>query len=415
MQSSIKKYILDTLTLFKGSSTAQIIPLFAIPFITRLYGTETIGQFAIIYAIATIFGTIAGFKLEFALVPADDSDRSTLFALLLILMIPMVLLLSSMFVLTVSIIDLERFKFSMTSMGYLAVLAMLTGLVNSANFYNSSLQNFKRIANAKITLAASTFILQIALGYIFEASLEMLLMSRIFSLAVSFVILSSDIEWKAIRAATINKMFVIMKKQLSYIFYFWPASIIDVVAKQVPILLIGGLYGDSFAGYYSMAERVLSVPTAAISSAVSQSFYQKFVSDLKVKANPRRILLFTWKMIGGIGAIPFLLLFIYSQELIAIVLGAEWLTSAEIIRVLLPMTYIAFISASTSSAMIALDGQKYSLYFTIFALFNKAGGIYYGYQLGDLMLGLQIMVVLQILQNLLYNFVILWKLKKRVA
>lgn len=415
MQSSIKKYILDTLTLFKGSSTAQIIPLFAIPFITRLYGTETIGQFAIIYAIATIFGTIAGFKLEFALVPADDSDRSTLFALLLILMIPMVLLLSSMFVLTVSIIDLERFKFSMTSMGYLAVLAMLTGLVNSANFYNSSLQNFKRIANAKITLAASTFILQIALGYIFEASLEMLLMSRIFSLAVSFVMLSSDIEWKAIRAATINKMFVILKKQLSYIFYFWPASIIDVVAKQVPILLIGGLYGDSFAGYYSMAERVLSVPTAAISSAVSQSFYQKFVSDLKVKANPRRILLFTWKMIGGIGAIPFLLLFIYSQELIAIVLGAEWLTSAEIIRVLLPMTYIAFISASTSSAMIALDGQKYSLYFTIFALFNKAGGIYYGYQLGDLMLGLQIMVVLQILQNLLYNFVILWKLKKRVA
>ncbi len=414
MQNSLKKYILDTLTLFKGSSIAQIIPLFAIPFITRLYGTETIGQFAIIYAIATIFGTIAGFKLEFALVPATDSDRSTLFALLLVLMIPMVLLFTSMFVLTVSVVEIEQFKFSRTSIAYLAVLAILTGLVNSANFYNSSLQNFKRIANAKITLAASTFTLQITLGYIFQASVEMLLISRIFSLAVSFFILSSGIEWKDLRAITMRSILKILKKQLSYILYFWPASIIDVVAKQVPILLIGGLYGDSLAGYYSMAERVLSVPTAAISSAVSQSFYQKFVSELKLEANPRRILLFTWKMLGGIGALPFLLLFIYSHELIGFVLGNGWLTSAEIIRVLLLMTYVAFISASTSSAMIALDGQKYSLYFTIFALFNKAGGIYYGYMHGDLLLGLGIMAALQIVLNLLYNSVILWKLKGRI-
>ncbi|NQV41392.1 MAG: oligosaccharide flippase family protein [Candidatus Marinimicrobia bacterium] len=408
MQDNIKKYIYDTLILFRGSSIAQIIPILAIPFIARLFGTEVFGKFAMIFAIATIIGSLASMRLEYALVPAGKKERQQLYILISVIAIPLVLLAIAGMTIVVTTQSISTFQFTAHQTLYLAIIAILSANINSANFYNTNLKNFKIISNAKIVLAVCTFILQIFLGYFLSTSVEILLLSRIISQLFSLLLLLRGIEWSGMsNYFHLPSLLKILPNYKQYYAYFWPASALEIIARQAPLLLIGGLYGDSYAGYFSMAERVLGVPTAAISSAVSQSFYQRFISELKNKANPRKIIYFTWKLLGGAGIIPFILLFLFSVQLVSMVLGSEWLFSAGIIRVLVPMSFFAFISSATSSGMIALNGQKFTLAFNIYSLLVKVGSLYFGYLMGDLIIGLTAMVILQTLQYIVYNITML--------
>mgnify|MGYP002640501312 CR=1 FL=1 len=372
------------------------------------------GKFAIIFAIATIMGSLASMRLEYALVPAGKSERQQLFVLISVISIPLILVAIAGMNLLVITQSIVRFKFSVHQTIYLVIIAVLSASINSANFYNTTLKNFKIISNAKILLALSTFILQVTLGYFISTSVEILLLSRIISQVLACLLLWRGIEWSGISIFfNLPSLMKILPNYKQYYVYFWPASALEIIARQAPLLLIGGFYGDSYAGYYSMAERVLGVPTAAISSAVSQSFYQRFIAELKDRANPRKIIYFTWKLLGGAGLLPFTLLFLFSNQLVNIFLGSEWINSAEIIQVLVPMSFVAFVSSSTSSGLIALNGQKFTLGFTFYSLLAKVGSLYYGYLMGDLIVGLSAMVMLQILQYLVYNITTLTLLKNQ--
>jgi len=72
----------DVLKLVTGTTIAQIITIVASPILTRLYGPEAFGFFALFTSITSIIGVIACIRYELAIMlPKSDEEAANLLGL----------------------------------------------------------------------------------------------------------------------------------------------------------------------------------------------------------------------------------------------------------------------------------------------------------------------------------------------
>jgi len=401
--------------MFRGTSIGQVIPIIAFPLLSRIYTPSHIGGYAVVFALASILGGIAGMRLEVALVTAESEDRSKILSLIFRVMWFISLSLLGIIYLAGKSFDLITFDVSIYSLLPLFILALLNLTFATLQYYNTTFENFKVNSNSRILLAGGSVLFQILGGLLFDPSIMILFLGRIMALVLSILFLGSGLDLIKIVREGNHQSLIIIRKYYRYIVYYWPASLIDMVAFHLPIILIGSLFNPSLVGQYSFAYRGVSIPTATIGQAISQVFFKRFTDNLESKDNPYRTLLGTWSVLAVLGFLPFLGLYLYGTSLVPFILGDKWVQAGEIASIISPMAFLMFISTPTSTALLALQGQKLTLPFSIAQLLYKSGSLYYGFLKGDLMLGLQIFTLLHSIQIVIYNLNILRLMMRKAS
>jgi O-antigen/teichoic acid export membrane protein len=79
-----------------------------------------------------------------------------------------------------------------------------------------------------------------------------------------------------------------------------------------------------------------------------------------------------------------------------------------------PLIFAMFISSPTSTAYIVFDMQKIGLYLNIYSVIFTLLSLYIGYTVGSLYIGIWIMVISGIVQIIIYNTLIIYKLKEKL-
>jgi O-antigen/teichoic acid export membrane protein len=169
-----------------------------------------------------------------------------------------------------------------------------------------------------------------------------------------------------------------------------PASLINITANQLPIILLSWFFGMAVVGQFSLTQRVLAIPGALISQSILGVFKERASRDYRETGSCRDIYIKTFKALVKMSVIPFLILFFGSRQLIPFILGQEWVLAGVYAQILTVMLFFRFIVSPLSYVLIVAEKQRVNLLWQTCLLIFTILSMYVGKQANDPLLSITI-------------------------
>jgi lipopolysaccharide exporter len=415
------EFIVNTGTLIGGTSIAQVLPLVFAPVISRLFGPEDFSVYGVFIAIYSIAGSVITLRYDAAIMLPDcDKRAKNIVALCLtnaVVLSTLVFVLLLFFKTTVAELLSNP---NHTSWLLLVPLAALLLAINNVliTWFNRT-KKYKTISTNRIVRNALLTGSNVGLGALKTGHLG-LISSQIISDGIAsayyLFIFYRDALLKEVRFR-VKDLFIEAREYRNFPKFILPATFVDNLSAQMPILLIATLYSQALSGSYFFAWRILAIPVSIIGAAYAQTFYQKFVSSIhQLKYRDAQIFLKkSWILLASIILIPGIVVILWGVPLFTFLFGQEWSESGSIASVLMIFVLFAFVSSPTSTTYIALGMQKYNLYFSITVLTYRFSALYIGYLLNNFFLGIILLVVFEAMEIILYNAIAWRKLNNLIV
>lgn len=393
-----------------GTATSQLLTIGATPLLSRLYTPADYGLLALFGAVSGIVATAITLRYETAiLLPKKENDAITVVILSLV-----VALVFGMALSIITWVLPENFKeiLGISSLGNWlpvtifaaiggALIATTTGWLNRKGAY-------KKIAQLRISQTAAGVFISIVLGLLGLGS--GLIIAQLIGMLVGLVLITFQLM-PLIKRINVIALLKTARQHQAAPKYLLPTALLDVGTMQLPIVLITAWFSTEAAGQFSMAWRLLALPTTLIGSAVGQVFFQRFTQAWPDIVEARKLIFKTWIGLSLVGVLPMLVVMVYGESIFVLLFGNAWVESGTVARIIAPMLFAMLISSPTSSTYLVLGLQRYSLFFGLSVLIYRSGCLYFGIILNNLYLGLMIWVLLEIVQIILYNVIVLRRLK----
>lgn len=404
----------DVATLTVGTVVAQTLTIVTTPLLTRLYTPADFGMLAVFLTVTGIAATLITGRYETSvLVPKKDAESANL-----------VLLSFTLAVAGSAILVVISFFLPKTFWGFLGLatlgnwlplafaVAGATAIMAIAQAWLNRQKKYKQMAKLRVFQSASIVGLALLIYFLPNAP-NGLLLGQIF--ACFFVAVVAI--WFTRSAANVWQ-----KENLPHTArthqnapkYLLPTALLDVATLQMPVILIASWFGESMAGQFSMAWRLLMMPMALVGGAVGQVFLQKFALTHHDSAQARKLLKSTWIVLMAMGILPMLLIFFWGPDLFSIILSEKWMAAGSMAALLAPMALAIFVSSPTSGTYIILGIQRYSPIFAVASLIYRPASLYFGLYTQNLMNGLKAWVICEVMQITIYQMVA-WKKIKNIA
>lgn len=359
-----------------GSILGQLISIVTLPFITRLYNVEIIGIWTIVTSFANIIQNVSDLGMANTLMICKEKEVSTLFNI--IVKITFVLsTISGVVVFLYYLIIGEPIKQAMM-LYFMTVIYAFT--LKDIAIYGIILNRNKQydvLMKNPIIRFLSTAIISIGLGMlgVDEGYYIGTIIGQVFTL-VHMKKYVPQYE----RVKEIELYVKAIKEHKEFVKYQLPASITVTLRTEIPNLLIRTFFGNEMLGYFSISQKLLTIPVTFLGQSLGTVFYQ---SIAEMRAKGEEIGQFVAKNIrrGMIVAfIPMVLLAAYGDAAITIFFGLEYSIGGVICRIIVYRALFNFISMATRGIDIVLNKQQYvfvtTLLQTLFAIISVVLGYY---------------------------------------
>ncbi len=399
-------------TLTMGTLIAQGITFAATPLLTRLYSPSDFGLLAIFLAVVSVGATLVTLRYEASiLVPKENSESANLVFLSLILGCGLSLFLAVASALLTT--GLQE-KVGLGALGNWLSIAFLTagctsGITVVQGWMNRE-KKYKELMWLRVGQSFILVVLAVTLGMLnisngllitqFAASLCICIVAFWYGRSATHLWNSSQLLATALTHTKTPK-------------YLLPTALLDVVTMQMPVVLIAMWFGKDEAGQFSMAWRLLMIPISLIGGAMGQVFLKRFSEVIDDIDFSIKIIKHSWTILFCVGIIPFGLIFVGGDYIFEKLLGDKWLIAGGVAMTLAPMAMAVFVSSPTSGSYVILGLQKYSLIFGFTTLLYRPICIYIGKLYNNLILGLWIWVVLEIITITAYQYLAIRKLNEK--
>jgi O-antigen/teichoic acid export membrane protein len=377
-------YARNVITLMTGTSLAQAIPIAISPILTRLYGPDDFGVFALFLAVTSILSILATGRYELAiLLPKKDRDAIHVMTLSIALSCLVgVLLLITVFFFEQQIALLIDAPEIRDWLYWTPVSIMLTGIYQSLNYWSNRKAQFKHLAISRIVQSGTASLGQLGAGYISNAGSGGLIGGHLIGQAFSSAVLASRVcreDQALIRGLERNRVLALAKKYVRFPKYLILAHGFNTASSQLPVFLLGVLFSSATAGFYSLTQRVLAAPMTLVASALADVFRQEASHSFRHTGRCVEIYEKTFKRLLIVSTIPFLLFFFIAPDLFSFVFGGAWRTAGEYAQILTPMFFLRFITSPLSSMYLIAEKQKVDLIWQAVLLTLTVSSFFIGY------------------------------------
>ncbi len=370
-------------TLVGGTAGAQLIGIAAAPILTRLYSPEDFGVLAVFAGLLAIVLVVSSLRYELAIpLPEDDREAAHVVALSLLLVVATAGL--SAVVVGLFSSPIARAVGSPSLAGYLWLLpiaVLLGGAYSVFSYWSVRTKNFTGLAATKVRQALAAVAIQLAA---FKFGSAGLITGQVAGHSVGTASLAlpalaklqlRNIKLPEIRsAATRYRKFPILST--------WE-GLANSAGVQLPPIMFAALFSPAAAGLYSLAHRVLSLPTALMGQAVGQVFFAQ-ASDSYRRGQLGDLVARLHAKLAHIGLPPALLLMLVGPDLFAMVFGDNWQVSGEFGRWMVPWLYLVFVSSPLSTLFAVVERQDQGLAFQLVLLLSRIGAIAIGAWIGGI-------------------------------
>ncbi|MDC0917533.1 lipopolysaccharide biosynthesis protein [Candidatus Marinimicrobia bacterium] len=355
-KSSLSSFGKNVLTLTIGSGLAQIAPILISPILVQLYSPEDFGIFAIFFALTSIFGTTVNGKYDIAtVIPKKNTDAINLAAVSLLLSVFLSFILSLIIAIIFIFIDIKSF-FNYSN-DYLWIIGLpvavfFTSLFNLLNYFNTRLEKYNDIAKSKVYKSIALAFSQIGLSFLTTGMSGLAIGTILSNLSANIKLAQNIIKDKSLIAkVTFRDMKLVASEYKIYPLYSNPASLLDIATLQMPLFFIIKISSEATNGYFFLASRIISIPSALIGRSISQVFFQQ-VSKLESQGRKcMPLLISTIKKLLMIALPIATILFFGAPFLFELVFGKAWLEAGEIAKYLSLIFLIQFPVSSLSNIL----------------------------------------------------------------
>jgi len=385
--------------LLVGTTFAQILGIIVSPILTRLYGPETFGLYAIFFSLTSIISVVVCLRYECAIVlPESDHDAANVLALcfLLILIItlctiPFILFENTYITQLLNAPDLGKFIW------LLPLSILFLGITLALNYWNTRTKKFKRLAANRILNSTTTSGTQLGAGFSGYNTAEGLIYGGIFGQFISSFFLAISIfreDYIFIRKSiTRQGISDSLKRYRDFALFDSWAELLNTMSWQLPVFLFAIYFSPVIVGFYSLGLRILQTPMSLIGGSLSQVFYPRAV-EAKMEGNTLNILVKNFfEVLVVVGLFPCLLLTLIGGDLFSVVFGEQWREAGVFAQILGIWAFFWFISSPLSTLYYVFEKQKDFSYFTIVNLVTRFGSLMIGGILGSVYIALGLFAV----------------------
>lgn len=352
----------SVMTLMTGTGLAQLLPIALSPVLTRLYTPQEFGTFALYVSVCAILAVFVTGKYELAIVvPKNTGEAINLVAVTFFLSV----IVSSFFLCVIwgwgEQLALLLGHSDFTSWLYLVPFAtLILGCYYALNFWANRQSHYKSMAISRIVQSGGSSAIQLTAGA-FRIGLMGLILGQLVGQLLSAVCLAKLLpppDRGAFRRVSIKRMACVARKYIGYPRYMVPGQAMSVAATEMPLLLLTIFFGASFAGFYSLAQRVMGAPLSLVANAVGDVYRQSAADSYAREGQCLQVFILSLRRLVIFAFFPMLPVLMFGPWLFAFVFGESWRAAGEIASLLSVLVFFQTISSPLSGTVL-LAGWLY--------------------------------------------------------
>ena len=394
-----------------GSIIAQVISVLSTPVITRLYSPDSYAGWALLISVMAIFGVIATFRYELAIILASTEEEAANIFAAAISLVAIVALIALPLCLFWKEPVSELFGLDANSPWLLwsPLLVVATGMIQTCQSWCTRKQKFQVLAASSVVLVLLTAIGQVGIALYGIRGASSLIAGTILgqtaaALFIFFAVLQMDGR-NIVKSLSLPTMRAMMWQYRNYPFFMTPYTLVAILRERLVLLMLNSYAPKAQVGFYAFSSKIVNLPVGFISSTIRPVLFQKAsvskaadLSSFLVQLMSQLVYLVT----------PFWILFMFeAQNLITWVFGAQW-GEAAFYGVLLAVPGFVFVLSNWMDRILDVIGQQ-RLAFKMEALFSIGSMI--SFVIGLMVLkDIKYAVILQISVVFLYSIFWIWKL-----
>ncbi|HBV22304.1 MAG TPA: hypothetical protein DEB42_00735 [Jeotgalicoccus sp.] len=364
-----KKFLNNIVILLKGSTIAQIITFFCYLIISKLYSPTEFGEFSLIYSIISIISVVATLKIDQAIPISrkDEEAQKILFSSICISI--------SIGILSIIIaIILGRFIESYQSVRnyslIIGVTVFLIGLKQTFTSYSVYKNQFQLNSNNQVTRASVINVTQITFFKL--GTFGLIIAQPLGHLIANLNYIKNYLpELTMIKKFNIEDFRKVLKNYKDFIFLLSPATLLNTLSANLPILVFIIAFEGYLVGLYAFAYRILLTPISMIAGAISQPFLKKMTENFSNKEYIDGFLSVLISNLYFFITFPLVMLYLFSQDLFEIFLSNEWTNLYEVVNILIPWLIFIFLTGPISQIYTVYRKHNFNLIYNIFSLIIK--------------------------------------------
>lgn len=380
--------------LLSGNILAQIITLAAYPIIARIYSPDEMGTLNLFVSIFAILVLLANAEYQNVLVfHKNEKDLPSVLAVCLatVALVTTVVLLTVPFSSQISSLfgseDLQHWYYLMP------IYVAATAVWNICDSLIIRKKLFKYISIYLVLLALYNVGLKILLGRMGWGTAGLIVSAVSGSVVILIVVLlfaqqRDKLFSSLVERPTWQQTIAIAREYIKFPKYSLSRKTLNLLSKSLPIFLLSAHFGMTEIGLYGMALLLAHTPINVACSSLYKIMF-RFVSEKVWREE--KIMPILKKYIASVlmvGVPAFALLTFILPDITAILLGDEWRTSGEYIRLMLPWLLAFAVSNVIDFLPQLFKKQEGLLIFELVHIISKVIVLVLGIYLNDFYLTL---------------------------
>lgn len=363
-------FVKNILILATGTVLAQIVKMSLSPVITRLYSPEAIGIMGVFNSIIQVIIPIAAFTYPRAIVlPKSDFNAKQIMKLstyLSILMGGFLLLIIFLFYSHISnLLSLNQYAIYIY---LIPIVVILNTLMDNYEQWFIRTKKFKINAKSLLYQSIITDGSKVGIGYFYATAPVLLIITACNNgvrALILFLLGRNDFKNNKTKNEERMSIMDVAKKYKDFPLFQAPQMFIDASTRSMPILLLASLFGQASAGFFTICNTVLMLPSTLIGRSIGNVFYPQFNEAAYKKEAVTKLLTKSVFYLSIISIFPFGLIILFGPWLFEFVFGENWVMAGEYARWLSLSSLVRFIIEPCLRALPVLSAQKLHLRITI--------------------------------------------------
>ena len=366
--------------LLSANVVAQVIGLVVYPILTRIYTPEDFGMLNLFLSISGVLTILATAEYYNAIVlPKEESESISVVHVCICLLLLMVgftgvsVCFSHEIAMVFKVPKLADYYWMMP------ILVLVLGGWNILNYWYIRCARYNSVSAYQLSQSMLSAGGKLGFGYAGYLSGGMIY-STVLAPTLSLLISILRSRKLIAKFATFSwsKTIESARRYTNLPFYSLPRSFINMLAGQLPVLLLTPIFGSKYVGWWSMALLLGFIPISVITRSVYQIMYQYTTERVN---NNRPIYAYFQRftlLVLTLGIPFFSVLGYFMPDLTLLFLGEGWSETSVYLRWMLPWLLCSLLTSSTGFLADIFFKQKVGLGFEILTAFLRTIGVVLG-------------------------------------
>ena len=337
--------------LLSANVVAQVIGLIVYPILTRIYSPEDFGLLNLFLSISGVLVILSTAEYYNAIVlPKKDKEGVEVFYLCVCILLFVVGFTTLSVLFSDEIARLFNTPALANYYWLMPILVLVLGGWNILNYWYVRCARYSSISRYQLSQSTFSAVTKIGFGH-FGILQGGMIYSIVIAPTIALIIsLLTSFRQKVMSCWTRpswNDIKFVANRYHKFPLYSLPRSFVNMVAGQLPVLLLTPLFGAQYVGWWSMALLLGFMPISMITKSIYQVLYQ-YTTDRVNNNQPIGVYFrrFTISVLV-IGVPLFGILYWLLPDLTLLFLGEGWDETGVYLRWMLPWLLSSVLTAST--------------------------------------------------------------------